>query len=253
MKTYQTGGGYFYKIYKNGKKVRISKEKFMKLKGNKQRGGVRLSRPSAIKLIDVVLDTLDDIAKPKQGKYSTLSGRAYLNRLHKVIVDVDDVRNKTDFIGTMQTLGNHNLGHGLSLLNNERHTETLKICITAILSHMKTSIEYMKKNNKIKYNNTSNSILTYLKNYFKGSSQVDDIVRYADSLLNPNNNIIGAPVPGRRSNNTGAPVPMRPPNSNRSANTAMNTSSSPRTVRGRRGTTTSSAVSGRRTPARGRR
>ena len=39
MKVTQTGGGYFYKIYKNGKKVRISKEKFMKLKGNKQRGG----------------------------------------------------------------------------------------------------------------------------------------------------------------------------------------------------------------------
>ena len=43
MKTYQTGGGYFYKIYKNGKKVRISKEKFMKLKGNKQRGGAAAS------------------------------------------------------------------------------------------------------------------------------------------------------------------------------------------------------------------
>ena len=38
MKTYQSGGGYYFKEYKTGKKVRISKEQF--LKSNKsQRGG----------------------------------------------------------------------------------------------------------------------------------------------------------------------------------------------------------------------
>ena len=38
MKTYQSGGGYYFKEYKNGKKVRISKEQF--LKSNKsQKGG----------------------------------------------------------------------------------------------------------------------------------------------------------------------------------------------------------------------
>ena len=37
MKVYKTTKGYFYKEYKNGKKVRISKENYLKLK--KQKGG----------------------------------------------------------------------------------------------------------------------------------------------------------------------------------------------------------------------
>lgn len=38
MNTYQSGGGYYFKEYKNGKKIRISKELFMKL-NKSQRGG----------------------------------------------------------------------------------------------------------------------------------------------------------------------------------------------------------------------
>ena len=48
MKVYKTTKGYFYKEYKNGKKVRISKENYLKLKNTssrkiikKQKGGER--------------------------------------------------------------------------------------------------------------------------------------------------------------------------------------------------------------------
>ena len=36
MKVYKTTKGYFYKEYKNGKKVRISKEEYLKFKSNKK-------------------------------------------------------------------------------------------------------------------------------------------------------------------------------------------------------------------------
>lgn len=185
MKTYQTGGGYFYKIYKNGKKVRISKEKFMKLKGNKQRGGVvQLRTDSAKRLITLVLDTLNNIAKQRQ--FSTLSGKAYLKRLHEVIVYEDADRNKTDFINMMKTLRNHN-NNRLPLLNNESHKETLKICVTAILNYMKTWInETILENINARSYSDSSTILAKLKNYFIGSTQVNDIINYANSLLNPN-------------------------------------------------------------------
>lgn len=38
MKTYQSGGGYYFKEYNNGKKVRISREQYMK-SNKSQRGG----------------------------------------------------------------------------------------------------------------------------------------------------------------------------------------------------------------------
>jgi len=37
MRVYRTKGGYFYKELKNGKKTRISKDKYLKLKGNKHK------------------------------------------------------------------------------------------------------------------------------------------------------------------------------------------------------------------------
>jgi len=37
MKIYKTKKGYFYKEYKNGKKIRISKENYLKLKNPKKK------------------------------------------------------------------------------------------------------------------------------------------------------------------------------------------------------------------------
>ena len=123
MKVYQSKKGYFYKEYKNGKKIRISKETYIKFKlKNKQRGGDDIRNSYEKKLKKLLYGYIYKLGDYKFASYErqTINN----NRINNMFEELKEIYNRYPdlFYETVNSYKDKSLFSGIknSKTKNER-------------------------------------------------------------------------------------------------------------------------------------
>lgn len=178
MNVIKSKGGYFYKIYKNGKKKRISKKDYLKFKiKSKNVGGSRLTccatRPPLLNESVNVSNTVQQISYLGDSMSTIFTNRQHLHRRLRVS-DIISCNKLNNITGTNKSLFYENkpISEGSTGIIYKGYSNGI-FDITGIVA-IKVHKEQFKKNNK------KTEALTFLKNEITLGTQIKHpcVLRY---------------------------------------------------------------------------